>query len=68
MSNLPKACTPGYQLSGGSAAFTADYLTAIHGTRMQWVRLGRGADAARVQIVVTDVPGPMSALSLVRRP
>ncbi|HEV8563264.1 MAG TPA: hypothetical protein VGR06_43665 [Actinophytocola sp.] len=63
-----KKCTPGYQLPGGSAAFTAEYLTVIPSVRMQWGHLGRNADAARVQIVVTDVPGsPMSALSLVRR-
>ena len=67
VTNLPKVCTPGYQLSGGSAAFTAEHQTVINGARMQWRRLGRTADAARVQIVVTDVPDQMSALSLVRR-
>ncbi len=65
MSNLPKICTPGYPLSGGSAAFAGD--NHVHGTRMQWGRIGRNADAARVQLIVPDVPGQMSALSLVRR-
>lgn len=68
MISTKKKCAPGYPLSGGSAAFTAQYLTVIPSIRMQWGHLGRNADAARVQIVVTDVPGtPPSALSLVRR-
>lgn len=67
MSSTKMKCTPGPQLSGGSAAFTVEYLTVIPSVRMQWGHLGRNADAPRVQIVATDVPGSVSALSLVRR-
>ena len=64
---LLSKCTPGYQLSGGSGAFTAERI-ADHAAQVQWKRRGLNATAMRVQTVVTDVPGSMSALSFVRRP
>jgi hypothetical protein len=58
--------TPGYPTSGGCAAFMTGgeaWMKAAHEQR------GRraGLDAARVQIVITDVPEQLSALTFVRR-
>jgi len=60
-------CAPGYRLSGGTGAFTAERQWAMGVDRIQRVRLGRNI-AAHVDTVITDVPGPRSALSFVRRP
>jgi len=59
-------CTPGYQVSGDSRAFTAKDM-GLWGTRIQRERLGRNAATAHALMVIADVPGPRSALSLVRR-
>ena len=61
-------CAPGYQPSGGTGAFTAKRQWAMGVDRIQRERLGRNDVAAHVQTVITDVPGPRSALSFVRRP
>jgi hypothetical protein len=60
-------CIPGYQVSGDSHAFTAKNMGSPWGTRVQRERLGRNAATAHVLMVIADVPGSRSALSLVRR-
>ncbi len=60
-------CAPGYLLSGGSRAFTADRQNAMGVNRIQRARLGRTA-GAHTTTVITDVPDSTSAVSLVRRP
>jgi hypothetical protein len=59
-------CTPGYQVSGDLRAFSAKDM-GLWGTRIQRERLVRVAASAHVLMVIADVPGPRSALSLVRR-
>jgi hypothetical protein len=66
MRTLLSKCAPGYPVSGGSGAFTAERI-ADHAARVQWKQRGLNATAMRVQTAVTDVPGSMSALSFVRR-
>jgi len=61
-------CAPGYRVSGGTGAFTAERQWAMGVDRIQRARLGRVAVDVHVPNVTTDVPGPGSALSLVRRP
>jgi len=61
-------CAPGYRLSGGTGAFTAKRQWAMGVDRIQRVQLGRNGIAVHVPTVTTDVPGPRSALSFVRRP
>ena len=62
-------CIPGYPMSGDNRAFTVLDQAYLWGTRIQRVRLGRTVAAAAHKLVVTtDVPGSMSACSLVRRP
>jgi hypothetical protein len=58
--------TPGYPVSGGCVAFTTGGNSWKSGAHEQRGRLA-GVGAARVQTVITDVPGPLSALSFVRR-
>ena len=67
MKTLQSKCAPGYPMPGGMVAFTAVGESAVHAARMQWGQLGRNADAKRPQTVITEVPGPQSAPSLVRR-
>jgi hypothetical protein len=61
------ACPPGYQISGGISAFTAKRPMAVGVNRIQRERLQGNAATTHVLGVTTDVPGPRSALSLVRR-
>jgi hypothetical protein len=62
-------CIPGYPVSGDNRAFTAMDKASLWGTRIQRVRMSRTVAAAAHKLVVTtDVPGAMSACSLVRRP
>lgn len=71
MKLLTIKCTPGYPQSGGSGAFMTELVPA-HAAHMvgaaQWQRRIRNGGAVRVQTVITDVPGPRSALPFVRRP
>jgi hypothetical protein len=61
-------CIPGYRMSGDNRAFTVLDQASLWGTRIQRVRPSRYAAAAHKLVVTTDVPGSMSACSLVRRP
>lgn len=61
-------CTPGYQPSGELRAFTPKNVGPQWGTRIQRERLdGNAVNAHAPMLVIADVPGPRSALSLVRR-
>jgi hypothetical protein len=66
MKKYTNVCAPGYRISGGISAFAAKRPMAMGDDRIQREWLGRTA-AAHVLVVTTDVPGPRSALSLVRR-
>lgn len=59
--------TPGYPTSGGSAAFTAGGNAWVKAAHEQRGRLNCVVVGPRVQTLIADVPGNMSALSSVRR-
>lgn len=70
MNMMQALCAPGYPVSGGAGAFTAEYVGAhVARAKRQWMRHVRNTDVVRVQtLVITDVPaGSLSALSFVRR-
>jgi hypothetical protein len=67
MKKYTSVCAPGYQVSGDISAFTAQRPPVMGANRIQRVWLGRIAAITHVLGVTTDVPGPRSALSLVRR-
>lgn len=60
-------CAPGYQFSGDISAFTPKRRMAMGVNRIQREWLQGNAANTHVLGVTTDVPGPRSALSLVRR-
>ena len=67
MKKYTNVCARGYQPSGGIGAFTAKRPMAMGVNRIQRERLQGNAAITHVLVVTTDVPGPRSALSLVRR-
>jgi hypothetical protein len=67
MKKYTNVCAPGYQLSGGISAFTAERPIVMGANRIQRDQVVRIAATTHVLGVTTDVPGPRSALSLVRR-